>query len=243
MNEMLKKKLTAAVIETGNFANSHRQKSQIADIERKMKDSLSRRMKDVDPAISLWGEGSPAEAERMLVFSGIDSYVNFSRGFGDFGLIATIYEQGRAELGVIYCPKREGVLVAEAGKGTRIDGSKARVSGISDPRKAIICCDFSSLTHDESVFGYEMLERMVKEIPGWRNLGSPARGFMLMSQGLIDGMVIGISETEQGAGYLAMKEAGALVTDRRGRPVSLESDSVIAANPELHEALLEMLGK
>jgi fructose-1,6-bisphosphatase/inositol monophosphatase family enzyme len=58
---------------------------------------------------------------------------------------------------------------------------------------------------------------------------------------MIDGVVVPLIESGHAAGYLAMREAGARVTDGHGKPFSLRSENIIAANHGLHQDLLELV--
>ena len=85
------------------------------------------------------------------------------------------------------------------------------------------------------------IEALARNTVVWRNMGSPAAEFIWLATGRIDGLIAPMLESGHAAGYLAMQEAGAKVTDREGNAFTLRSASVIAANANLHQDLYDLV--
>jgi myo-inositol-1(or 4)-monophosphatase len=246
MEERLKSELTKATMEAGLYAKAaagRRNRLAVSEVERKIRQRISGRIKVADPQISVWGEQRAPEDNRVLHVSGIDSVINFTRNLGEYSIMSTIYEECLPVFGAIYFPQNENIMTAEAGKGVRINGRRVEVSQSVDLSKVVVCFNFSTSDQDMAPVGFDMLERMMRRFPAWRVLGSPGKEFRMVCEGRIDALVVGFAESDNGAGYLAMKEAGAVVTDRNGKPFSSSSREIVAANPILHEELIELINQ
>jgi myo-inositol-1(or 4)-monophosphatase len=81
------------------------------------------------------------------------------------------------------------------------------------------------------------------QVSGIRRTGSAALDLAWVAAGRFDGFFEhGLSPWDMAAGALLVREAGGLVTDAKGGKSMLESGDIVAGNPQVHRALLELLG-
>ncbi len=243
MDERLKGAVANAVMEAGahlHGANGNRRK--VYDLERKCRQLMLGAFRRADPSLSLWGE---ADEERAISICALDSPLNFTSGFGGYGTMASYMEGGEPVYGAIYLPLEETVITAEQGKGARVAGRKTSVGSRSDISSAIICCICDAYLDDgerKVPLFLGALEALSRAGVQWRNIGSAAEGYADLALGRIEGVVSPLRDPSHAAGYLIMKEAGATVTDGKGRPFCMGSGEVVAASPQIHSELLRALG-
>ena len=77
-----------------------------------------------------------------------------------------------------------------------------------------------------------------------RRAGSAALDLAYVAAGRLDGFwEFGLSEWDTAAGGLLVTEAGGMVSDFKGNPKYLESDSILAANPKAFKAMLQLINQ
>ncbi len=243
MDETLKGAIAHAVMEAGaHLRGANGGRKSAYDIERKCRDIMLGAFRKADPSLSMWNEGDG----RGVSICALDATVNYVTGFGGYGTMAAYIEGGSPAYGAIYLPLQETMVTAEAGKGARIDGRKVRVGARGDISCAIICCNCDSFLNDGGgnvpLFSGAIHSLSLNAVP-WRNIGSPATVYAYLAMGLVDGVVEPMRQSSHAAGYLVMKEAGAEMTDARGRPFTLDSHELVAASPLIHQELLGLVGK
>jgi len=207
--------------------------------EKRARDIMVRELRSKMPQLSLWGEDE--RQERGFAICPLDTRMNFERGIGRYGAMAAYVERGDLLFGAIFLPDIDEMITAEAGKGARLDGRRIGANGREGLSKAVVCCGCDIYSEDLRPMGIGVIEALSRNAIAWRNMGSPAAEFAYLSLGMVDGFVTPMLETAHAAGYLAMREAGAVVTDAEGRPFTLRSGAIIAAGPRLHPDLFELV--
>ncbi len=224
---------------TKKAAQRGRKKSDgILEIEKRCRGIMASRIREWEPQISLWGENG--RSRETVVACPIDSAINFTRGL-DYSVMIAYCEAGVPTVAAIYFPNSQETCVAEAGKGTRLDGRNVEVSSREQLHGTLISCHCSHYSDEDDNAGIGMLHALAESNAAWRNLGSPGSEYCLVAAGKLDGIIVASAESMHAAGYLIMKEAGAEVTDWRGKDATLFSHTIVAANRKLHAELLRML--
>ncbi|MFN7991093.1 MAG: inositol monophosphatase family protein [Candidatus Micrarchaeia archaeon] len=240
MDDTLKGAIISAAQEAGFFLRRQASSRKTAyDMEKRARDLMVRTIRAADPSVSLWGEAQ--EGARAVSICPLDSPVNFSRGFGEFGVMAAIIEEGSPVFAVISLPERGSMVTAERGRGARADGRKLSASRRDDIRASLVCCYCDMYSDGEYAPGIEAIGALSRNGIAWRNTGSPAADYAAVAAGAIDGVVVPLHEASHAAGFLVMQEAGAVVTDLEGKPFSVFSAGVVAAGPNLHQGILEVV--
>jgi myo-inositol-1(or 4)-monophosphatase len=244
MEERLKSAIISATQQAGFYLkNPNGSKKTPAEVEKRCRDTLLRGIRNADPTLSLWGEERETP-ERAVAICPLDSSLNFARGLGAYGVMAAYIEESRPVLGALFFPESGIMISAERGKGARIDGRKTSVSMRSELSSALVCCSCDGYMQDvRSVVPVALgvIQVLAENGIQWRNSGSPSADYAAVASGKADALVAPMQESAHAAGYLIMEEAGAQVTDRSGNRFTLHSQGVVAANPDLHGPLLELL--
>ncbi|RWK55675.1 MAG: histidinol phosphate phosphatase, partial [Mesorhizobium sp.] len=146
-------------------------------------------------------------------------------------------------LGIIDLPLLGVRYVAAQGKGTIFDGRVVKSSGQRDIESSKISLANPDSFTGDTVSGYERLRAsgQLRVFDG----GAPAYG--ALSRGLIDICLNGddLDSFDICALCPVVTEAGGMITDWEGQPLSLTSSGAIAASasPDLHSTVLDMLAR
>jgi myo-inositol-1(or 4)-monophosphatase len=176
-------------------------------------------------------------ARRLFMVDPIDGTVAYMKGRPWWSVSVAVVEDGRALSGVIYAAGLEETYEAERGGGARLNGAPIRASGCAD----LTAC--SMLSPSRAFTDWEWAEPW----PEMRveNRNSIALRMALVAAGAFDAAVAlsGKSDWDIAAGLVICEEAGAVVTDHKGRPLVLNSPSarhpsLVCAGPALHALIL-----
>jgi histidinol-phosphatase len=128
---------------------------------------------------------------------------------------------------------------AEQGLGAYLNGKRLAVSKIDDPdRAAVSTGNLKSLAKSD---GWSALAQIVGRADRIRGYGDFYH-YHLLAAGKIEAVIESdVNILDIAALSVVVAEAGGVFTDLNGNPPSLDTRSVLAANPALHAAYLEML--
>jgi myo-inositol-1(or 4)-monophosphatase len=179
-------------------------------------------------------------AERAFIVDPIDGTRAFVAGRHAWGHSLAIAEHGRVIAGVVHMPKLERTYAAASGQGATCNGARIEASRRSDPDGAEV---LANRTQMEPAFwpgGVPDLRRHFRPSIAYR--------MCLAAAGRFDAMLTfrDAWEWDIAAGALIAREAGAVVTDRLGRPPVFNNPvpqlaGIIVAGPELHAGLMARL--
>lgn len=178
---------------------------------------------------------------RSFIVDPIDGTRAYVSGSRDWAHSVAVVEDGRPVAGVVYLPARDALYVAEAGQGARLNGAHLACTGDKGIEGARILATRPTMAPEHWRDNRPPpVEPHVRSSLAWR--------FCLVAEGRFDGMITlrPAWEWDIAAGALIAAEAGCAVTDRAGRPLSLnrptpQADGIIAAHPGLHRDILGRL--
>ena len=86
------------------------------------------------------------------------------------------------------------------------------------------------------------MQHMLADVRDIRRLGSAALDLCYVARGLMDGYYeIALKPWDAAAGVIIAQEAGAVITSIDGTAVDFSNTSVVAANPTLHQQIVQQL--
>ena len=189
-------------------------------------------------------ESAPHKGDSDLtwVVDGIDGTINFSTGYNDHFAFAIGLCRGNTPIvGVINAPKRGELYTAEVGKGAFCNGKKIQVSNLTDINKVLMGCDAGKFNRTAN-------------LPYLEKLHSPSGvtcaciGFCasvplcLVASGVIHAyLATSLNPEDMASGVIIIREAGGKVTNLKGEEWQLGNESILAANPVLHQKLVDFL--
>ncbi len=252
--EQLKQAIRCGVLAAGTNALKSRNRTAkfksardlVTTVDKENERLIIKNVRLFDRSISVWGEEGgkdTRDTSRIVIIDPLDATTNFAKGIVFYSIMAVYYENGVPEYAIIYLPRFDEIFTAERGKGAFLNDNRIRTSQVAELSQAVISCNRSNYPPELVPVGERLISALLK--PGnslsWRNFGTAGVEYSYTSAGIIDAVVTPLAEAVHAAGYLVMQEAGCKVTDHLGRPINLESPSVVAANPALHEKLLGLV--
>ncbi len=184
---------------------------------------------------------SVSDSRYLWVVDPLDGTTNFAHGYPLFAVSIAFVVDGEPELGVVYQPVLDELFVAQRGAGAFLNGRRIRVSDQDSMIMALLATGFpydlerrkQALAH----FGrFTTLTRAI------RRDGSAALDLCYVAAGRFDGFwEPELAPWDTAAGALIVREAGGVVTDYSGCPLTLESVSCVASNGKLHQQILDVL--
>lgn len=172
----------------------------------------------------------------------LDGTTNFAHGFPIFCISIAAEWHGKIIVGVIYHPVLKETFVAIKGKGAKLNGHCIKVSQTRSFQKSLLTTGFSYRKEEvlnQEIHSFKKLSQMTRAI---RRPGSAALDLAFTAAGIFDGFwERKLSPWDIAAGALLVSEAGGKVTDFQGKPITLESPTILATNSRLHASMLKLL--
>ncbi|MFQ6006316.1 MAG: inositol monophosphatase family protein, partial [Woeseia sp.] len=142
-------------------------------------------------------------------------------------------------LGVSSSALMDELAWAERGKGAWLNGDTLRVSEVDSLERASLST--GNLKTLAGGAGWQKLGDVVTTVDRIRGYGDFYH-YHLLAAGKIDAVIESdVNILDIAALFVIVTEAGGVFTDLEGGGPGLETTSVLAANPVLHEALLARL--
>jgi myo-inositol-1(or 4)-monophosphatase len=186
--------------------------------------------------------GATGDDETVWIIDPLDGTTNFLHGFPTFAVSIACEQRGRLEHAVVYDPMRQELFTASRGEGAQLDGKRIRVSKRRTLDGALIGTGFpfrANLPHVEAYLA--MLRSVMLETAGVRRPGAAALDLAYVAAGRVDGFwEIGLKPWDTAAGALLIQEAGGRIGTLSGAAYH-RSQHIIAGNPRVYAALLELL--
>lgn len=194
------------------------------------------------PEHGFYGEetgSSREQADYVWLVDPIDGTKGFIREYPFFSTQIALMREGEIIVGVSSGTLFGEIAWAESGKGAWLNGEKLAVSDIEDPERAAVSTgNLASLANSD---GWSRLGEIVVVADRIRGYGDFYH-YHLLAAGKIEAVIESdVNILDIAALSLIVAEAGGVFTDLNGKAVSLDTRSVLAANPALHAHYLERL--
>jgi len=181
-----------------------------------------------------------SNAENVWLVDPIDGTKGFVRQYPFFSTQIALMRAGELVLGVSIGTMMEELAFAERGKGAWLNDERLQVSGIDSLERATLST--GNLKTLAGSAGWKKLGEIVATVDRIRGYGDFYH-YHLLAAGKIDAVIESdVNILDIAALSVIVTEAGGVFTDLSGAPPGLETTSVLAANPALHQELLGSLG-
>lgn len=175
------------------------------------------------------------------VLDPIDGTRQFGTGLLNFASLISLCRDGVPVLGIIDLPMPGARYVAAEGKGTMFAGRAVRSSACPDIAEAVISLANPDSFQGAGAAGYHNLRSTGRV----RVFDGGAAAYGALARGLIDVCLNGddLDAYDICALCPVVQEAGGVITDWSGQPLSLASSGAIiaSASPALHPKILDCL--
>jgi len=173
----------------------------------------------------------------------VDGTTNFAHGLGLVSVSIALEQNGIVTLGGIWNPILKEMFIAEKGKGAYLNGKRISVSKTPKLESSLLVTGFP---YDKSRYTHERIMKIVQEFllasHGIRRLGSAAIDLCYVACGRFDGYWESkLQPWDQAAGALVAKEAGAKLSNFKGKFFSIYEQETLATNGKIHSEMLSVL--
>ncbi len=194
--------------------------------------------------ISFYGEeakGDLPKIGRVWIVDPIDGTHNYRKECGNFSISIALVENGAPIIGTVYFPQNDKLYQGYDGRASEHPSiSGFAVNAETDLAESTVWTDWTKTKPVE--YSLSMLERL------WDCSRYPTialcatHGLMMVATGKLEGYIHPAPAIEDhAAAGLLVQLAGGTVTDMHGNPWTPFSESIVATNGKIHEALLNAI--
>jgi len=182
---------------------------------------------------------SALDAEYLWLVDPIDGTKAFVREYPMFSTQIALMHRGRLIVGVSSAPVYGEIAYAEAGQGAWLNDKPIRVSAINTIEGAALSAgNLKTLAASPQWGRYGQLVTRLHRIRGYGDFLQ----YHLLAAGKIDAVVESdVNILDIAALAVIVEAAGGVFSDLHGRPLTLDTTSVLAANRPLHPQVLSAL--
>ena len=233
--------LAAARRAAGNVGARFRD-SPVTEADVACEEAIRETILEAFPEHGFYGEETGkthSDSEFLWLVDPIDGTKGFVRQYPFFSTQIALMKGGELILGVSSGTMFEELAWAEKGGGAWLKGEPLAVSDIADPgRAAVSTGNLRSLAGSD---GWNRLGAILAEADRTRGYGDFYH-YHLLAAGKIEAVIESdVNILDIAALAVIVSEAGGVFTDLNGAPPTLDTRSVLAANPALHAIYLDRL--
>lgn len=178
----------------------------------------------------------------IWIIDPLDGTTNFLHRYPMYAASVAVAFRGELQAGAVMNGASGEEWWAAAGDGAFRDGEPIGVSSIDRLSRALIGTGFPFKTIHVLPRYLEQFARLLRGSAGIRRAGAAALDLCHVASGWFDGFwELSLAPWDVAAGALIVREAGGVVTRTDGDPDVLGPGSILAGNPAIHAAMLELL--
>lgn len=181
-------------------------------------------------------------AEYCWYVDPLDGTMNYVHGVPQYATSVALARGDSLLAAAVYDPTSDECFTAGLGAGAYLNGARLRTSGTVELAQALVAASFSARVRADSPEIGQFVRAML-QCQGVRRTGSAALNMCYVAAGRFDAFwSLSTHIWDVAAGVLLVREAGGVVSDVRGQPLSFtEPHPVAAANSELQGQFLALL--
>ena len=181
-------------------------------------------------------------SDRLWIVDPLDGTTNFAHRFPVFAISIALKIEDELVLGLANSPCTNEHFEAVKGKGASLNKKPIRVSQTKTLEDSLLVTGFPYDVHENPHGVMEMFQKMIVRAQGIRRPGSAVIDLCYVAAGIFDGFwEERLKPWDTAAGAIIVSEAGGKVTTYKGNPFAPHLKSIVAANPHIHDAMLEVL--
>jgi myo-inositol-1(or 4)-monophosphatase len=239
------------IVSYGDRAMSIEEKSTanyVTEVDLAVQSFVLEALKNETPAFAVLAEESrkfPSNMDQPTwILDPVDGTTNLMRHYGHSAVSLALAEQGTVTLGMVYNPYTDELFSAVLGKGACLNETPIHVSDYIHLKDCLVGFGTTPYSRKNAGVTFRIAEQVFLESLEIRRSGSAALDLVFIACGRLDGFFeYELQPWDYAAGMLILKEAGGMTTNWQGQSPSLKhSDSIIASNSRVHDALLQVIG-
>ena len=181
-------------------------------------------------------------SQRIWIIDPLDGTTNFAHAFPFFAISIALQFQRDVVLGVVFNPYMNEHFEAVKGMGASLNNKPIKVSQAKELGESLLATGFPYDVNKRPDDVIALFKKFTVLGQGVRRPGSAAIDLCYVAAGRLDGFwEERLKPWDTAAGSLIVQEAGGRVTSYEGTPYSPYQKNIVAANPFIHEAMLNVL--
>ena len=205
----------------------------VTEYDKLVQERLQAGLRAIRPDVGFVGEEGAAVAYAPVgafwIVDPIDGTTNFIKDYHYSAISVALVVDGVAQLGVVYNPYADELFAAIRGEGAWLNGEKISASSANLANGLVI---FGTSPYDESLSqrSFELAYAYFKKAMDVRRSGSAALDLCAVASGRAELFFeLQLAPWDHAAGGLIVQEAGGVLSDAQGKPLSYDrSCSVVA---------------
>lgn len=217
----------------------------VTQVDKAAEDAIIETIKKAYPDHAILGEESgyqeAKQADQLWIIDPLDGTTNFIHDFPQFCVSIAFQDQGKVTQGVVYDPLRDELFTAVRGRGARLNERRIRVSNALNLEQSLIGTGFPFREFHNLDAYLAYFKTLIPISAGIRRAGAAALDLAYVAAGRLDAFwEFGLKPWDVAAGALFVQEAGGYVSTIEGDSNFLNSKSVLAATPKVHQQMLAL---
>lgn len=174
-----------------------------------------------------------------LIMVHLDGQESFVYGQPNFSIGIAYLERGAPKLSGVFNPFYKELFFAETEKGLRRNNQQAQVNDVSALEDSFLGFSYRGDYTTQGQQRLNLLFRIMRQPVRTMIPGSDLYGLSLLANGNLTGIVIGAPFYRSLIpGLFIVEQAGGVISDQFGKPVTEKSEFIIASNGAIHKELL-----
>ncbi len=218
----------------------------VTNLDKETEQYFAEKIRAAFPTHKVLGEEGYGDEVKNLegiiwMIDPIDGTMNFVHQQRNFFISIGIYENGKGQLGYLYDVVHDELYSAQVGEGAFLDDRKLPMLEEVTVEKAIVGLNATWLVSNSYMDPTNTLIPLAKDVRGTRSYGSAALELAYVATGRLDSYIsMRLAPWDFAGGKIIIEELGGIVSNIKGEPLNmLETNSVIASRPGLHEKFIE----
>ena len=214
-------------------------------VDRRAEEAIVRLIRGRFPDHAVIAEESPpsgGSSGYRWYIDPLDGTTNYIHGYPLFCVSVGLADPQGMRAGAVFDPLRNEMFTATRGGGAFLNGEPIRVSPVEKLSEALLVTGFPFRSLHRLDPYLASFRSLILGSSGIRRDGSAALDLAYVACGRYDGFwEMSLSAWDVAAGGLIVREAGGVATDFQGRDDYLTSGDIVAANPNIHPAMLRVV--
>lgn len=219
--------------------------SLVTHVDLEAESRLVNGLEDILPNAGLLTEEETQDrhGQYRWVIDPLDGTTNFAHGIPCFAVsVGLIDEQNAPVLGVVHEVNHDEQFFAWANGGAWLGDARLSTTDNSELRNTLLATGFPHDNFERVDEFVETFKVLLMSCRALRRLGSAAVDLAYVAAGRFDGFYEHeLNPWDVAAGTLLVREAGGLATDFAGTDNCIFGRSIVAANSNIHQKLLEVI--
>lgn len=219
----------------------------VTEVDIKSENAIIRRLSRAFPEIQFRAEESSSTSkiksdQPMWHIDPLDGTTNFAHGFPMYCVSIGLAIGDTPILGVIHAPSLGETWYAQQGGGAFLNQRRVQVSETSKIKDCLVCTGFSYSSGTKLSSAVKRFHKVSKVARAVRRPGAAALDIAYLSSGTYDAFwEQGLSSWDVCAGIAIATEAGAVITDYKGKPAKLAGSELLISNKRVHKKMMQLL--